>query len=83
MPVRIKKIIMTAEMAHPSARPAARCRPDLVKGIPICLESLAFAVDIPKARFQEKEKPYFFILTYPNQYRNVVSYPPKTPKISR
>jgi len=49
-------------MAHPIARPAARCRPDFVSGMPIFLESLTLAADIPKARFQEKEKPNFFIL---------------------
>ena len=57
-------------MAHPSARPVARCRPDFVSGMPIFLEILALAADIPKARFQEKEKPNFFIPRLPETISN-------------
>jgi hypothetical protein len=45
---------------QPSIRPSLRCRPERVSGIPICLESLDLAAEMPSARFQEKENPYFF-----------------------
>ena len=44
---------------HPRARPAILCRPDLVNGMPIFRDSLALAAEMPRARFQEKEKPNF------------------------
>ena len=34
--------------------PSLRCRPDRVNGIPIFLEILALAAEIPKNLFQEK-----------------------------
>lgn len=42
---------------HPRDLPIFRCRPDLDKGIPIWRESLAWAWDTPRARFQEKLRP--------------------------
>jgi hypothetical protein len=48
---------VTSEMRHPppvTIRPILRCRPLLVSGIPILLEILDFAAEIPTARFQEK-----------------------------
>jgi len=46
-------------MRQPMAAPNLRCRPDLVRGIPIFRLSLVFAAEMPKARFQEK--PPLFI----------------------
>jgi hypothetical protein len=39
---------------QPVSAPILRCRPVLVKGMPIFRLSLAFADEMPKARFQEK-----------------------------
>ena len=39
---------------HPMSAPNLRCRPDLVRGMPILRLSLVFAAEMPKARFQEK-----------------------------
>lgn len=44
---------------HPNAEPIFRCRPCLVRGIPILREILAFAEDTPNARFHENENPIF------------------------
>ena len=46
---------------QPIAAPTFRCRPDRVRGIPILLEILLFALDTPKNRRQEK--PPRFIAT--------------------
>jgi hypothetical protein len=48
---------------QPMAFPILRCRPDRVNGMPICLDNFPFAAEIPKARFQENDKPgmpFFF-----------------------
>lgn len=47
-------------MRQPMAAPILRCRPDLVKGMPICRLSLALAWEIPRNLFQEK--PPLFML---------------------
>ena len=44
---------------HPAARPILRCLPDLVRGIPICRDIFPFIAEMPSARLQENEKPYF------------------------
>jgi hypothetical protein len=48
---------------QPMSAPILRCRPDLVKGMPILRESRAFAAEMPKARFQEN--PPLFIGLFP------------------
>lgn len=48
---------------QPMSAPILRCRPDLDRGMPIFRLSLAFADEIPKARFQEK--PPLFIGLFP------------------
>jgi hypothetical protein len=48
---------------QPMSAPILRCRPDLVKGMPIFRLSLALADEIPKARFQEN--PPLFINRIP------------------
>lgn len=45
------------------AAPILRCRPDLVKGMPICRLSLALAWEIPRNRFQENP-PLFMIANF-------------------
>lgn len=44
---------------HPIAFPTFLCRPCFVSGIPIDLEILPLAAEIPNALFAEKEKPNF------------------------
>ncbi len=51
-------------MRQPMAAPILRCRPDLVKGMPICRLILALAWEIPKNRFQENP-PLFMIVSLP------------------
>lgn len=51
-------------MRQPMAAPILRCRPDLVKGMPICRLSLALAWEIPRNLFQEKP-PLFMIVSLP------------------
>ncbi len=46
-------------MEHPIALPTFRCLPPRVRGIPVAFEILLFAAEIPNARFQENENPYF------------------------
>lgn len=46
-------------MEHPIALPTFRCLPPRVRGIPVALEILLFAAEIPDALFQENENPYF------------------------
>jgi hypothetical protein len=46
-------IITKIGIKHPIAAPNSRCRPDLVKRMPICLLSLALAKEIPRSLFQE------------------------------
>jgi hypothetical protein len=46
--------------AQPIIAPNFRCRPDLVKGMPILRESRALAADMPKNLFQEKP-PLFMV----------------------
>jgi len=55
---------------HPMARPNFLCRPDRVNGIPIFREIWLFAPEIPKARFQEKEKPNFLPMGRPQAPSN-------------
>ena len=50
---------LRSESCTPIARPIFRWRPDRVRGTPSWRESLALAAEIPRARFQEKENPYF------------------------
>jgi hypothetical protein len=45
------------------AAPILRCRPDLVKGMPICRLILALAWEIPRNRFQENP-PLFMIASF-------------------
>jgi hypothetical protein len=45
------------------AAPILRCRPDLVKGMPICRLILALAWEIPRNLFQEKP-PLFMIASF-------------------
>ena len=49
--------MMIRAKQQPMARPNFLCRPDRVSGIPIFLEILPLAPEIPRARFQENEKP--------------------------
>jgi len=56
---------------QPMSAPILRCRPDLVRGMPIFRLSLALADEIPKARFQEK--PPLFIGLFP-EILNVGAY---------
>jgi hypothetical protein len=42
--------------------PILRCLPDLVRGMPICLDILDLKADMPRNRFQEKP-PRFIYLT--------------------
>lgn len=44
---------------QPVILPIFRWRPDRVSGIPVAREILLFALDMPSARFAEKEKPNF------------------------
>ena len=44
------------------AAPILRSSPLLVRGIPVFLEILRFASEMPKARFREKLSPGIFIL---------------------
>jgi hypothetical protein len=46
---------------QPRALPIIRCRPDRVSGIPMRREILCLNVEMPNARFQEKDKPYFLM----------------------
>jgi hypothetical protein len=39
---------------HPAAAPSFRCLPDLVSGMPIFLDILDFAADMPVSLFHEK-----------------------------
>ena len=48
-------------MMQPMAAPILRCRPVLVKGMPICRLILALAWEIPRNLFQEKP-PLFMIV---------------------
>lgn len=48
---------------HPIAAPTFRCRPDLVSGIPIFLDNLDFAAEIPSSRFHENP-PLFILASY-------------------
>ena len=50
-------------MRQPMAAPILRCRPDLVKGIPIFRLILALAWEIPRNLFQEKP-PLFMIASF-------------------
>jgi hypothetical protein len=52
---------------QPMSAPILRCRPDLVRGIPIFRLSLALAAEMPKARFQEKP-PLFMVVGYILRY---------------
>jgi hypothetical protein len=52
-------------MAQPIVLPTSLCIPDLVVGMPICLASLALTDEMPRARFHEKENPYFFPILAP------------------
>ncbi len=61
MVARKMTAMMISGMQQPMARPNFLCRPDRVSGIPIFLEILPFAPEIPRARFQENEKPNFLI----------------------
>jgi len=47
------------------------CLPEHVRGMPICLESRDFAVDMPSRRFQEK--PPLFIVCFPILLNNPCS----------
>lgn len=47
---------------QPMVAPILRCRPDMVRGMPIFRLILALAREIPRARFQEK--PPLFIKRY-------------------
>jgi hypothetical protein len=49
------------------AAPILRCRPDLVKGMPICRLILALAWEIPRNLFQEKP-PLFMIPSFLPQF---------------
>src|SRR5438105_11675726 len=51
--------ITPAPSRFPRRRPALRCRPDLVSGIPMARDSLPLADEMPKARFQENDRPNF------------------------
>jgi hypothetical protein len=42
---------------HPSAPPIFLRLPERVSGMPIWRDNFAFAEDIPRARFKEKESP--------------------------
>lgn len=47
-------------------RPILRSRPDLVSGIPMALDNLAFAPEIPRALFHENDKPSFLPMFVPS-----------------
>lgn len=51
---------------HPppvTARPTLRSSPERVVGMPVIRASLFRALDMPRALFHEKEKPYFRVPT--------------------
>ena len=48
----------TKNTQQPSIRPSFRCRPERVRGMPVRRDSRALAAEIPRARFQENDKPY-------------------------
>jgi len=56
-------------MRQPMAAPILRCRPDLVKGMPICRLILALAWEIPRNLFQEKP-PLWINPVLPTGYGN-------------
>jgi hypothetical protein len=49
----------TIGTAHPIRRPSLRCLPDLVRGMPIILETLPLRAERPVARRHDHEKPNF------------------------
>jgi hypothetical protein len=51
----------TNTVTHPAASPNLRCLPDLVSGMPICLDKRDFAADMPSNRFQEKPPRFTFV----------------------
>jgi hypothetical protein len=55
--IKIPSGTNTNKTEQPKTLPTFRWRPDLVSGIPILCEILAFAPEIPKARFHENERP--------------------------
>ena len=57
---------------QPNARPAFRCRPERVRGIPICLDILPFIAETPMARFHENEKPYFLPIISPSSFSGAI-----------
>ncbi len=58
MMIRAKRMGMKQPMADPNLR----CRPDLVRGMPIFRLILALAWEIPKRRFHEN--PPLFMIGY-------------------
>ena len=65
-------------MQQPMARPTFLCRPDMVSGTPVALESLPFAAEIPSARLHENENPNFLPISLLPLSANVG--PPENPK---
>ena len=57
-------IIIAIGMQHPTALPIFLCLPCCVRGIPVFREVLPLALEIPIARFHEKEIPNFLPIRY-------------------
>jgi len=66
-------------MRQPMAAPILRCRPDLVKGMPICRLILALAWEIPRNRFQENP-PLFMIASFLPKFGTLPPYHKCSPK---
>ena len=64
---------------QPMAAPILRCRPDLVKGMPICRLILALAWEIPRNRVQEKP-PLFMIASFLPKFGTLPPYHKCSPK---
>jgi len=66
-------------MRQPMAAPILRCRPVLVKGMPIFRLILALAWEIPRNRFQEKP-PLFMIASFLPKFGALPPYHKCSPK---
>jgi len=77
--IAIRISIIDIGIMHPISLPAFRRLPERVVGIPVALENLRFALEIPIARFQLNDNPgilrlraIFNRFCYPNCY---IKYP--------
>lgn len=51
--------------------PTLRCRPCLVRGMPVARAIFCFAAVMPTARFHEKDSPGIFIMVVKEMYGNL------------